>query len=401
MNTRLWVVALLLVAFAAAIVGSTLHGVAFQAQADEGVYLHYATRIAQEGLPAFPGLFQDFLEHAANRQYFPSPLRLFTILLGAAAVFLGGPTFGSLQLLSLLSFLALLVLVFTQVRRAIDESAATWTTLLLAVSPLHLAMARRALADSLIATLLVASLCLLIRTWTAEKPKAAQWWAVSGAYLVTFLTKEGTTLLVPISLAFLGWRAIYQRRRPSLLSLCAVSLVPLVGALLLVSLAAGSFATAWRTLVLTVRSAQTNTYALQYGAGPWFRYLIDYLLLSPWTTLLYLMWLGVLVGARVRNEWVWAWALIPVLFLGLSSPVTKNVRYALVLETPMRLSAVLLIKHLADQKGKGRWALLKVALPILAFAWMDLVTFTRFFVTQGIYDPVSFVLLSAHRFLPK
>ena len=408
MTRRGWVIVVLVVACAATLVNSTLNAVIYQPKADEGYYLRDAIRIAEDGPRAFPALCRDYLDHAQTRQYFPHPLRLTTLLLDAAAVRLSGPSFTSLQQLSLLAFLALLIFMLCGLNRTLDERTALWGTLLLVVSPLHLAMARRALADSLVATLLVACLGLCIRAVTTEKGNTRQWWFVAVAYMVTFLAKEGAVVLIPMSVFFIGWHAVRHRRRLPLWPLCAVSLVPLIGALGLVSLAAGGFAIAWQVLSVSLASAATNPYLLQYGNGPWFRYLVDYLLLSPCTTLLYVLWLGYLIGARihpalksgVNDERLWAWALVPVLFIACSAPFTKNVRYALVLEVPMRLGAAWLLQQLGGAHASARWATIRIAILVAVLAWIDLHAFSRVFVVGDVYDPVSLLLLAVRRFLP-
>src|SRR5262245_4531099 len=85
--------------------------------ADEGSYLRYAERIATGGVGAFPALVREFLTDPALTVNAPAPVRLTGVLSAALAVRWFGPTYRSLQHVSLVAFLALLVVVFVAMRR--------------------------------------------------------------------------------------------------------------------------------------------------------------------------------------------------------------------------------------------------------------------------------------------
>ncbi len=399
MKWRPWFVLLVLMALASVLVSSNLGKNSYQLKADEGVYLHYAVQVAQQGLPAFPALFKGYLQGKRENQYFPTPLRLTTIGVDALAVRLWGPRPESLQRVSWLSFLALLVLVFWSFRGRFGDWAAYGTTLLLAVSPLHLAMARRALSDSWVALLTVASLMLFLR-FLLDASRPRQWLWVSLLYGAAFLARESSVILIPVSWALMGWHAFRSRRRIALWPFLSVSLIPLAGAALLCALAAGGVMPAWKTLSVTCASVATNTYALHYGSGSWFRYVVDALLISPWTVLLYLLGLGALLAGRSEDARLRAWMLVPILFVGCLAWGTKNIRYALALEVPIRLGAVFFLwwVTLGEKETVVRWIVL--ALAIAGIAWLDVRSFSDLFVARQMYDPVSFNLLAARQFLP-
>ena len=400
MNRRELLLLGLMICFTLALLWPTLSRVTFvQSGGDEGFYLHYASRIAQEGLRAFPRLFQEYRANIATWQYFPSPTRVLTILFGAASVRLTGAVFGSLQALSLVSFLALLVVVYLGLRRSAGLRVAVWTTLLLCVSPLHLAMARRALADSFIATLAVVYVFLFLRALEAGPRALRAWGLAAAALLAALLAREGAAALIPISLILvilLGGRTTLKPW-----PVCAVSVVPLAAAAAVIILAAGGAAPAWHVLSASVASPATNSYAIHYGSGPWFRYVLDFLLISPWSTLLYLLWLGCCVVDPPKNKTIIGWTLLPVLFVVCAACLTKNVRYALLLETPIRLGAILLLQRAiparwGDWKKQGA-----LGFAILALMWFDLQTFHHLFLEDEIYDPVTVLLLRARHLLPR
>jgi len=402
MNWKSWIILLTLLALPVVLVQSDLHQVQYRAEFDEGVYLHYAQRVATEGIGVFPQLFEEYLRDSKTSQYFPSPVRLTSTLLGACAVRIWGPNFEALQRISLLSFLALLILVFIHLNRTAGGWTAVGVTLLLSASPLHLAMAQRALTDSLSATLMLISLWFFIETLLGEETGSRErWWGVALLYLVTLLAKEAFVVLTPISLALMGWQRICYQKKIPLFAFFAVSFVPLVGFFGLVSLAAGGFPVAWKTLWIAMNSVSTNEYAKLFGAGPWFRYIIDGMLLSPWTVLLFLFWLGVLLGRQERNPHLLAWALVPVLFLICSSLATKNIRYALLLETPVRLGAVFFLYGWVKRGVGARWVLVSMGVLIISLVYLDMINFHHLFVNGKIYDPMSYELLNLRGLLPK
>ena len=116
----LWAVSglVLILILSALMVGSTLHLVEYQPGADEGYYLRYSARIAKEGPGVFPRLFQEHLSGPAINKYFPSPMRVTTLLLSSTAVRFGGADYKTLSLLSLAAFLALLALQCAGLRSA-------------------------------------------------------------------------------------------------------------------------------------------------------------------------------------------------------------------------------------------------------------------------------------------
>ena len=394
--------ALLLLALAVAARSIVAHPTtSWRGRADEGCYLRYATRIAEHGPGAFPALFREYLDDPLAPQLFPSPIRLTPIALDTLSVLFSGPDFASLADVSLVAFLALLILVFAALRRSHGERTALAVTLLLSVSPLHLAMARRALADSLNAMLLLSCLWLCLHGLTADKTSPRWWAGVGVAYAVTFLGRELNLILIPISLALIAGHLVLRQRPIHLWPIACVSLLPLLAAVTLAALAAGGPSTAWAVFSATMGQPAHNEYAILYGNGPWFRYVVDYLLLSPWTMLLYLMWLGYLVGTRVADERLWAWALVPILFVALATPFAKFVRWALLLDAPLRLGAVLVLQRLVRDRAGDPWATARLGMVLAALMWVDLRTFHELFVVADIYDPTSTLLLVGRGFIPQ
>jgi hypothetical protein len=387
-----WVGCLLALAIAAGLV-LRYPETAWRVGTDEGAYLGYASRIARDGPGVLPSLTREHLEDPLSRTIAPSPLRLAIVLPDALAVRLLGDGYPSLQRVSLLALLALLIVAFAGFRRAAGTGVATAATLLLAVSPLQLGMARRALGDSLNTTLWTVSIVLCIEALANDWRRG--WLAVAAAFAATLLVKEFNLLLLAIGLALVMLDAVGRRRAPSPLALVCTTALPLATATVATILAAGGPAAALESLMVTIRQVNDNGYSLRFGSGPWYRYVVDFLLLSPWTVLLYLTWLGMLAATRRADFRLLVWALLPILYLVGLSPTVRFVRWAMPLDVPIRLGSVLAVWGLL----RGRLAGARpVAIGLLML--VDIGSFLAIFVTANVYDPTSDLLLWSRHFLP-
>src|SRR5262249_3906911 len=230
----------------------------WRGRADEGCYLRYATRIAAQGPGAFPALFREYLDDPLAPQLFPSPIRLTRSVPDSLSVLFSGPDFASLADVSLLAFLALLVLVFAALRRTQGEPTALAVTLLLSVSPLHLAMARRALADNLNATLLLTCLGLCLHGLTTHKTSRRCWAGVGVAYLFPSPGRARTLFSTPSPWARTAGPVVLPHHPTRLWPVACISLLPLLAAAGLAALAAGGPGTAWAVFSATTRQPAHN-----------------------------------------------------------------------------------------------------------------------------------------------
>lgn len=388
----------------AGLVVSTFDEVEYQSRADEGYYMAYASRIAIQGPAGYPGLFTAYLNGLKGRYHFPNPLRIGTIALGAAAVKLGGSYFTNLSLLSLAGFMAVLMVMFVGTVRAFGWRTAYWTLLLCCAAPLHLALARRALSDTLVSAALLASLWLFLRAiWKEEGEQAPRrrWLAVAASFTAAFLVKEWLVLLVPTALFFLVWRSIQSGRPVRLVPALAVSVVPLALAGSAIALAAGGIGPVFQ-VAASFLGASINEYSLNYQQGPWYRFITDFMLVSAWPVLLYFIWVGVLIGERVKDYRIWFWTLVPALFLVMIAcfPMQRNIRLIMFLEMPLRLCSVLLLQRLFGDSDGNRRATIGMAAAVLILMWIDLQSFYHLFVNGDIYDPIGLSLMAARRYLP-
>ena len=399
MSRSPWLLALVVAAVAALIGISEIDKVSLQPKADEGFYHYYTVAIAHKGPSVFPALLKEYLDNAPVRQHFPTPMRVAALTVDAIVFRCVGSAFCALQLISLGSFLAVVVLVFFCVRFWFGNNIAFFTGLLLAVSPLWQAMARRALSDSWVGFWMTAALWALIALLVRKNRSLLHWAGLGLLFAIAILSRESAVLLLP-----LGWACLIfspERDRKIFSGMAVATAVALAVTFGIWRILFHDLTAVVHALNLTVQSVATNSYAQQYGQGPWFRPLLDALLLSPGPVLLALTGFGFYFhdtagtdAGRVIRLWVIVW----IGTLVLSCFGTRNIRYLLFLEIPYRLGAVLFLSGLRTRWRRwGAWAA-GVCFAVLVLG--DLWLFYRFFVVNGLYDPVTTFLIYQYRMLP-
>ena len=397
-SLRISVLLLLLIISAAVSVNSmSLSRIEFASGADEGYYLKYAVAIGEKGLSVFPELCREYI--AAPRNWvFPNPLRAGFIILSGLGLKVFGSGFTGLACLSLFSYCFFLIASYYFCRRYFGNRFALLLSMLLAFSPLMMAMSRRALMDS------TANLFSLLSLWfffdyTSKRAKPKLLLFVS-AFACAILIKETSVLL---SFIFISWllcvRFIYKKEI-RLMDFFWASVIPFC-AVGVVYAALGILPYLPRLIQIIISSPSTNPYAILYGSGPWYRYIIDYLLISPLTLILALgfIFYYLVSRERERSEAVAYFLLVFVSLLFLFEFFTKNVRYVMLLDYPLRIFVLFMLIKITQRYSLAKNALLLIIL-VLAFAVFDCLNFYALFVKEGIYDPVSFLLLKAQQLIP-
>lgn len=358
---------------------------------DDATYLRYARRVVHNGPQAFPQLFDNFISNT-ERWNLPPPSRVLHTSLAASFALIFGDEIRTLGYLSVSCHLALIPLTFLLARRVAGTLQAAALAALLASSPLMLAMAGTALSDSC-AFLFAAIAVWMFLRWL-ENPRAARpTVALIVALWLAFAAKELSLFLVA-PLAVCAW--LDARRRPDgarLRDIAVVFATPCIAVFGIWALAAGGVEPLRRTFEIVLSTAATNPYGHLVGSGPWYRYLIDFLLLSPWVAVLAFAGLGVLALDLAAGAWNRTAMCCALLLAGLlleGSFFSKNIRFLMILELPVRglaLFAVMRITGTAWPKHARAIALATVAL-LMA---LDLASF--FDPLSFIYDPVTPELL--------
>jgi hypothetical protein len=215
------------------------------------------------------------------------------------------------------------------------------------------------------------------------------------------LVKELTILVLgPFAAFVLVERYLGGNRLPLRRFALALAVPPLCTLPIFV-LAAGSPVTLFVTIRHVLTSPATNLYAIKFNSGPWYRYLIDYMCLSPWTTVLALGALGV-VAVRIRQGALpRACVYYAVLMVGLlfeHAFFIKNVRYVAILEMPLRILALWMVFEIV---GRTRRATVIVACIVVVLCVLDWRTFIAFWVKGGLYDPVTPTMMGLRDIIPR
>ncbi len=392
--------ALALVALAWILLGS-MHAAVREPNSDDGFYLRYMQAVGQGGLRAFPGLFEQW--NATQKSWiYPPPSRIGFVAASALWGRIFGATFESLQRLSLASHLLLCVVNFLFARRWFGDVRALWIAILLGFSTLLMGLSRLALTDSFIA------LCMTTTVWlfyelTRERPRLVDGIPFVLALAFMVLVKELSVLLVVPFVLFLLYER-FARGIPHDLGRYAVWFVAAGGlTLLLLDLASGGLGRLLETWSIVLASPRTAGYAIRAGSGPWFRMILDYLLLSPVPTLLAIGWFAIAAARHRAGTYdppTFFLGLIVVSLVFLFSFFTKNVRYGVVLELPIRVFSVLMLGELAG-KARPRRAQVVTGLLVLLLCFLEWRSFDLIWVESHGYDPVTNFLAITRKLVPK
>jgi hypothetical protein len=363
---------------------------------DEGLYRGYVDDLVRYGFSSYPDLAERYVKVQTR---LPSAILPPTRFLYVFLAYLWHETFGSDALGSLhnVSSLFSVLLLFLGAGfawRLGGSRIALWVTALISCAPTQIHMSQHALIDGFFAFWVTATLWLL---W--ENLRQPNFSAGLGLYAVSLtllvLTKENAMF------AYLGLMAVLALNRwlrfgtiTSALLGCTV-LGPLAGVVVLVFLCGGA-GTFIHIYQLLVAKASVLPYAVATGDGPWYRYLVDLLLISP---IVFLLAWGALFKLRLSDKA----SLYLVTFVAGSYVVMCNIRYGMNLrytnmwDLPLRYLVVSSISHLSDFFPRSREPVMGIIVVLLCA--FDLHQYHIFFVQHDLYELVTGGLLHALRIL--
>ena len=278
--------------------------------------------------------------------------------------------------------------------RMLGEKLGLGVLALMACSPLQIHMAQHALIDGFFA--FWATLCLWLLWENLRRPNHWGWLAAYGACLALMVLTKENAFFVFVGLG--GLVAVNRWARfgvvtPRLLLVMVAG--PLAGVTLLVQLAGGLdvFLEIYRVLVI---SAEKNIYAIRTGDGPWHRYLVDLLVVSPAVFCLAIG--GLFTCVKNSRPLLYLSAFVGFTYLVMCNiPLGMNLRYATIWELPLCALAVAQVGEMARPFGK-RGPLVAVLL-VIALCAYSLRQYVVFFVDYKLYELVSEGLLRAVKIL--
>ncbi|MGD0337117.1 MAG: glycosyltransferase family 39 protein, partial [Candidatus Omnitrophota bacterium] len=290
-----------------------------------------------------------------------------------------------------------LLVSFYFIRKYFSGGFAALFIILLAFSPLNMAMARRALTESMYCLFSVLSLWLFL-DYIKEDSNLKRILFVL-VFTFTILIKETAALLCIFFTIFLVFRKFFQKKEVKLKDFLFCSFLPLAIVFILYA-SLGGLTNTINIMAMIIRSSTSNLYAITYGSGPWYRYLIDYLIISPPVTLLGTGFIfHYLCLRREKASDVIDYFLLFFIFILVAfSFFHKNIRYVINLDIVFRIFSLLILTEISKQVSKNKYGILLAGL-VIAIALWDITNFSRLFLVHGIYDPVTLKLLRAEQII--
>ena len=359
---------------------------------DEGLYRKYVNSVIRTGLSDYSAIVDHYIEvqKTLPGSILP-PVRFLFIFSG----YLWHSLFGTEALTalhdvaSLFSILTLVLATFFAWRLK-GPGFALGVAALMAVAPTQLHMSRHALVDGFFTFWALLTVWLLWENLRAPRRIA---WIVPYLFSLSLLvlTKENAVFVYVALLAILFFNRWLEFGTITRELLVATLIGPLLGVVILIFLA-GGIETLRTTYQLSVSKNYQLTYAILTGDGPWHRYLVDLLLVSPVVLLL-------AIAAIVRLDRTQKPELFLTIFMAASYLVMcnlkygMNLRYANMWDMPLRFLALSQIVVLAGLFARYRAVL--ITLCVVAICAFELRQWIVLCVQYPLYELVTEGLLRA------
>jgi 4-amino-4-deoxy-L-arabinose transferase-like glycosyltransferase len=369
------------------------HGVGY----DEGIYCGYVQTAVKEGIWNYSDIVRAYVKWQEERSDALVPATRIGFLLPASALAAIGhlDPLTALRCVSLISSILLLFATAIIGYRLGGNAHMLLFTALVAVAPLQIHLAQRSLIDGYFA--FWATLCAWFLWEGLQKPEHHGWLIGYGAsLLVLVLTKENAAFVFLALVALLVIFAVCKLGRASLALIVVTALAPALAVLVLAGFVGGI--REWIAFYsMFIQKSRLLPYPIRFQDGAWYRYVIDFTLLSPCVV-------AFAIGRIFQLERKSAPDIFWSVFLGVSFVVMSSVPYGMSLrfaaywDFPLRWLAASQALQLARKFHRIGPAILGTIV-ILILGAVDLFQYWRYFVHAGIYDPVSFQLLHASKLM--
>jgi hypothetical protein len=366
---------------------------------DEGLYATYISLLDQVGLKNYSILIQSFLSHQLNplHEAILPPTRLVYISGGYFYHHVFGLTpVRALQTLSChFSILTLLIASAFCWRLTRQRAFTAALTVLMACAPTQIHLGQHALIDGVFGfwALLVVWL-LWENLQTPDNIKLLAGYCAALVLLV--MTKESAFFIFAAITGIFVANRWLQFGRITRLLLLTTFLSGCIG-LAVVVLAAGGIECFTLVFILLKEKVPLLPYAMQTGGGPWHRYLVDLILVSPIITILAIV--NLLQGRSLlmpgRGYLATFSCVVYAVLTGF--PDGMNLRYILILDMPLRFLAATQLFAFSSHWGrhKGVW----LTLAVLALCTYELREHNVLFVKGKLYELVTEDLIRAQGIL--
>jgi 4-amino-4-deoxy-L-arabinose transferase-like glycosyltransferase len=363
---------------------------------DEGLYRKYVSEVIGAGLTSYPAIIEHYMEvqRPLTGSILP-PMRFLYIFAGYSwHVLFGSEPLAALKNVASLFSILTLLLSTAFAWRMKGPAWALAIAALMSFAPTQIHMSQHALVDGFFTFWALLSLWALWENLRA--PRNWLWLAIYIAALgLMVLTKENAFFVFIGLVAIIvlnRWLQIGTVTRELLL---ATLLGPFLGAATLVILA-GGIDVLFSAYQLSVGKNYQLPYAILTGDGPWYRYLIDLLVVSPVVFILAL-------GAVFRLDAAKKPEIFCVTFVAASYLVMCNVKYGMNLryanmwDMPLRLLAFSQIAFFCAALQRYRILVLSAAVGLVCA--VELRQYIILFVEYPLYELVPQGLLRALQIL--
>ena len=363
---------------------------------DESLYRGYVNSVIREGLTQYPAIVNQYIEVQKTLTGSILPPMRFLYIFSAYA---WHELFGTEALAALhnvASFFSILLLLLSTVFawRLKGFACAVAVAALMAFAPTQLHMSQHALVDGFFAFWALLNLWLL---WENLRAPRNWLWLVPFVFSLTLMviTKENAAFVFIALLAIVGLNRWLESGVVTRELLACMIIGPLLGVVILVLLAGDP-----QTLVTTYQLSVSKNYQLAYailtGDGPWHRYLVDLLLVSP---IILLLAFGTIfrLNRGMKPE------LYVAVFIGASYLVMcnlkygMNLRYANMWDMPLRVLAFSQLAALIRPVSRHRVVIMSAVLAVICA--IELRQYLILFVEFPLYELVSEGLLRALKIL--
>jgi len=362
---------------------------------DEHLYITNVAMVKAVGPFNYPALVQNYVETQSKQDsVMLPPTRFVYIVLGWAwdALFQSGPRMALRHVAAMFSVLSFCLSGWFAFRLG-GARMGLCVGALMAVAPLELVMAHRELADGVFAFWALLSLWLL---WeNLQKPGRLGWLAAyAGSIATMVLTKENAFFATAALCGIICVTALAPRLKlgRAAWSIAGATLAGgLLGVAVLVGLA-GDPHTLIMTYSLLVTKAEKMPFAYETGGGPWFRYFVDIMMLSPCVLLPAIG--GAFALRRDNRQGIYL-----LLFMAFSCAIMvnvrngMNVRYTTMWDMPLRYLAAGTILQIA--RGVRRFPVATAVGFVALMAGVELHQYAIIFVQHDVGDPIPQYLMQA------
>lgn len=392
-----WTLVLTITVAAAGIAVRLCHWAAFQGMGfDEALYRHYLGQLIRVGLGHYPDIVDGYLDYQKTipGSILPPTRFLYIFCAYGWHGLFGTEPLACFHAVSRVCSVGTLLVAGGFARRLFaDRRLALAVFALMAFSPLQIHLAQHALVDGFFEFWALLTLWAL---WeNLRQPGRRVWLATYTLGLAAMVaTKENAFFVFMAILAILAanrWLRFGTVSRPLLISTLAG---PIIGVAILTN-AAGGLGTLCNVYLLGVPKNLHLEYAIATGDGPWYRYLLDLLTISP---LVFLLGVAMIFQLQARREDRPLW--FGVVFIAASYVLMANVkygmnlRYASIWDLPLRALAVGQVALLASRVGeRGRLPVLTAV--IAGLCAFDLQQYYQLAVKYPLYELVPMDLLRA------